>query len=163
MSLYVRVRNSFWTHRKTLRLRAKIGDAAFWVPPRLWACAADNQPDGDFSDYSPEEIATLIGYSADASSMLRALQQTGFMDGKAIHDWQEHNGYHSTFSERAKKAADARWLKESSKEKREYKIRKERRQALLQACFKHRLQGKSTNFTPRKWGNLLHSSPSTGR
>lgn len=109
MSLFIRVQTSFWTHRKTMRLRARIGDSAFWLPPRLWSYAAENQPDGNFADYSAQELAMLLGYSEDAQAMLQALQELGFMDGMEIHDWNEHNAYHQTFADRAKKAAEARW------------------------------------------------------
>lgn len=119
MSLFVRIDVGFWQHRKTLRLRALIGDAALWIPPRLWCYAAQNQPDGDFTEYLPEEIAMLIGYSGNAVSMLEALQQAKFFDGMLIHDWKEHNGYHETFAVRAKTAANARWEKDRKrKEKR---------------------------------------------
>lgn len=113
MGLYVRVLNSFYSHRKTLRLRAILGDAAYWVPPRLWAYAAENQPDGCFSGYSAEELAIVIGYSGDAQAMLQAMLQAGFLESEPlrIHGWEEHNSYHSTFAERAKKAAEARWAK----------------------------------------------------
>lgn len=111
MSLFIRLDSGFWTHRKTMRLRASIGDAALWVPPRLWNYAAQNQPDGNFSDYTATELAMLLGYQADAQALLQALQQVGFMDGMQIHDWHEHNGYHATFAARAKKAAAARWKK----------------------------------------------------
>lgn len=111
VGLYIRVLNNFYTHRKTLRLRALIGEAAFWVPPRLWAYASENQPDGCFRDYSSVELALLIGYAGDAQALLQALLQAQFLDAQPIriHDWDEHNGYHSAFSERAKKAAEARW------------------------------------------------------
>jgi hypothetical protein len=109
MSLHVRLQTSFWTHRKTLRLKVRIGEAALWVLPRIWSYAAENQPDGLFVNYSAEELAMLIGYSGDAQALLQALQDCGWFDGMAIHDWQEHNGYHHTFAIRAKKAADARW------------------------------------------------------
>jgi len=114
-NLYVRVFTGFYKHRKTLRLRATLGNDAYWIPPSLWAYAVENQPDGVFSDYSPEEIASLIGYNGDASIMLQALLKSGFMDDAPlrIHDWGEHNGYHKTYSERAKKAANARWAKPS--------------------------------------------------
>ena len=102
MSLFIRVQTSFWTHRKTMRLRARIGDSAFWLPPRLWSYAAENQPDGNFADYSAQELAMLLGYSEDAQAMLQALQELGFMDGMEIHDWNEHNAYHQTFADRAK-------------------------------------------------------------
>lgn len=118
--LYVKVFTGFYTHRKTLRLRAALGDAAYWIPPKLWAYAAENQPDGIFKDYSAAEIASLIGYSnptRDASSMLQALLQAGFMDDKPlrIHDWQEHNSFHQVYSDRARKAAAARWSKSPSR------------------------------------------------
>lgn len=125
MSLYVRVQSSFWTNRKTLRLRVILGNDAFWIPPRLWSYAAENQPDGDFEDYSAEELAMLLGYNGNAQAMLEALQQAGFLDGKVIHAWEEHNDYHRVYSERAKKAAQAKWeaLKEKKQKKEEYRRR----------------------------------------
>jgi uncharacterized phage protein (TIGR02220 family) len=78
----------------------------------MWAYAAENQPDGDLSGYQAEELAMLLGYSGDATSMLQALKDCGFMDlDGMIHDWMEHNSYHKKFSVRAKKAAKARWAK----------------------------------------------------
>lgn len=116
-NLYVKTYTGFYTHRKTLRLRAAIGDDAFWVPPRLWAYAVESQPDGIFEKYTAGEIASLIGYTRDASSMLQALLKAGFMDETPlrIHGWQEHNRYHATYAARAKKAATARWSKSPSR------------------------------------------------
>jgi hypothetical protein len=113
VSLYVRVFSSFYTHRKTLRLQTIIGEAAFWVPPKLWSYACENQPDGIFEQYTAEEMALLIGYKGEPQALLEALLKSGLLDANPlrIHDWEEHNGYHSTFSERAKKAAEARWGK----------------------------------------------------
>lgn len=119
MSLYVRVLCGFYTHRKTLRLKAALGNDAYWIPPRLWCYAAEVQPDGVFADYQAAEIATGIGYTGNAKRMLQALLQAGFLDRDPlrIHDWHDHNGYHVVFADRAKKAAAARWQKERSKEK----------------------------------------------
>lgn len=128
MSLYIRMETGFWTHRKTLRLKARLGEAAFWVVPRLWCYAAENQPDGNFSDYLPGEIAMLVGYDKDSQAMLQALQECGFMDGMTIHGWEERNKYHQSFSDRAKKAADARWGKKRKRDK----TREDKRQALLE-------------------------------
>lgn len=125
MSLFVRLEAGFWTHRKTMRLRALIGDAALWLPPRLWSYAAQNQPDGDFSNYMPEELAMLLGYTSNAQAMLGALQQSGFMDEMKVHDWQEYNGYHRAFAERAKKAAAARWKGVSKTERKGEEKRRE--------------------------------------
>ena len=113
--LYIQVKTGFYTHRKTVRLRIKFGSDAYWIPPRLWAYAAENQPDGDLSGYTSEELAELIGCQKYATSMLQALKDCGFVDENGfIHDWSEHNGYHERYSERAKKAAAARWGKEKS-------------------------------------------------
>lgn len=108
--LYVRVMTGFYTHRKTVRLKLKIGSDAFWIPPKLWAYCAENQPDGDVSGYSSEELAELIGCLNHATSILQALKESGFVDESGfVHDWADHNGYHERFSSRAKKAAAARW------------------------------------------------------
>jgi hypothetical protein len=47
------------------------------------------------------------------------LLKAGFLDSDPlrVHDWQDHNGYHQAFSERAKSAARARWQKERTKGK----------------------------------------------
>jgi hypothetical protein len=120
--LYIKLFTDFYSHRKTARLRARVGDDAFWIPPRLWAYAAEHQIDGDFSGYSSEELAMLMGCDKHASSILEALLAAGFLDADGkIHDWADHNGFHSTFSNRAKKAADARWKKEKKQKKEDYK------------------------------------------
>ena len=112
MSLFVRLETSFWTHRKTMRLKVLLGESALWLPLRLWSYAATHQQDGDFSGYSAEELAMLLGYSSNACSMLEALISTGFVDSDLkIHDWEAYNSYHVVFSERAKIAATARWEK----------------------------------------------------
>jgi hypothetical protein len=102
-------------HRKTTQLWDALGDCAYWIPPRLWAYAAEHQPDGIFEKYSPRQIAKALEYPGDASEMLQALLDASFMDSNPlrIHDWAEHNEYHRTFAERAKKAAAARWAKPS--------------------------------------------------
>ena len=119
MSLYVRLNCNFYTHRKTAKLRAVLGEAALWLPPRLWAYAAENQPDGVFKDYTAAELASHLGYTKDAKRMLEALLQAGFLDSGPlrIHAWNQYNGYHAVFAARAKNAAEARWQKERSKEK----------------------------------------------
>jgi len=116
MSHYIRLSTNYYTHRKTVRLKAKLGECAYWLMPRLWSYAAEHQPDGDFSDYSAEEIAEFIGYQGDAQAMLQAMLDACFFDATSmhLHSWEDHNGYHASFSARAKKAAEARWAKQPS-------------------------------------------------
>jgi hypothetical protein len=118
--LYIRVETSFYTHRKTAKLRSLIGDDAFWIVPKLWAYAAENQPDGDLSRYESPQLAMLLGCPKHATSILEALIECGFVDSDGIiHDWGEYNGYHLRFSERAKAAAQARWAKKKEPKKRQ--------------------------------------------
>lgn len=124
-----------------MRLRATLGDDALWIPPRLWAYAADNQPDGDFSGYSDQEVAMLIGYSKDATSMLQALTSAGFLDtDRKIHDWAVHSGFHEMHAARAKKAADARWNRNRSKQSIAERTGAEQSKhsaSIPQACLEH--------------------------
>lgn len=140
MSLFIRVDCSFFHHRKTNRLRALIENDALWVPPALWAFAAEYQPDGDFKDYSDKELAISIGYTGNAQALLQALLQAGFLDkNKKIHDWAIHNEYHTSHSEKARKAAVARWEKERIK--KESKRREERGSAssIAPSITEHRI------------------------
>ncbi len=118
--LHIKLFTSFWNHRKTAKFRSLIGNDALWIMPKLWCYAADNQPDGNFSTYTPEEIAMLIGYQGDAQAMLQAMLQACFIEKDyRLHDWEEHNGYHHSYAERARKAAKARWDKEESTKEEE--------------------------------------------
>lgn len=140
MSLFIRVFTNFYSHRKTAKLRAALGNDALWVPPRLWAYASENQPDGDFSGYSASEIAMLIGYTGDAQAMLQALLQAGFLDSDLkIHDWSDHNSYHATYKERAKNAAKARWAGQDKTGDRQDKTGQEASIAtsIAKHCYKH--------------------------
>lgn len=141
VSLFIRLDCSFFRHRKTIRLRSLIGDAAFWVPPALWVYAAEHQPDGDFSGYTDKELELAICYTpcvSNAPSMLQAMLQAGFLDADMkVHDWSEHNGYHQVHKEKARAAANARWGKERTKEtseRREENRGEERRSAPSNAC-----------------------------
>lgn len=115
--IYIKLNVNFYNNRKTIKLRSLIGTDAYWIPPRLWCYAAQNQPDGDFSGYTSDELSMLLGCDKYASSIAQVLQQAGFLDADLkIHDWEDHNGYHKNYSERAKKAANARWNKDKKPE-----------------------------------------------
>lgn len=139
VSLYIRLDSSFWNHRKTLRLHSIIGDAAFWIPPKLWCYAATNQPNGDFSEYTETELSLIIGFrDKDPHALVQALITAGFMDAdRKLHNWKEWNAYHNTFANRARKAAIVRWSRKDKdnerivkgKEKSKHSLRKD--QALL--------------------------------
>ena len=150
-NLYVRLHSSFWTHRKTLQLRRKLGDAAFWIPPRLWSFAAENAPDGDLSNYQAEDLAMLVQYSGNAQEMLQALNDAGFLENGIIRNWAERNSFHVTNHDRAKKAAEARWAKRTEKlsEEKDRDKDKEKEKECKQASPKQCLgNAPSIRFVP---------------
>lgn len=83
--------------------------------------------------------------------MLEALLQAGFLDqDMKIHDWLEHSGFHELYAARAKKAAEARWEKERTKEKgTEAELRGAE---LKQHCFKH-TSSNASSIQPEPKGN----------
>ena len=110
MSLYIRLLNDFWTHRKTLRLQSIAGDVGIAALLRLWSHTAQHQPNGDYSAYDPQDFNLMVSSLIPASSrtqaggkkelsIVKALQEAGFLDGLKVHDWEEHNGYHSRYAE----------------------------------------------------------------
>ena len=109
-NLYVRLKTGFFTNLKTFNLKAKIGNDAYWIPPRLWTYAAESQPDGDFSQHSNAVLAEVLGCVQYAANLKELLTDAGFLDGDGkIHNWAAHNSYHEAYSARAKKAAATRW------------------------------------------------------
>lgn len=95
-----------------MRLTAILGPCAPLFPLRLWTYASENQPDGNFADYSPDEIASICSCSSNAQAMLDALHHAGFLDSNGfLHDWDEHNGFHTSMADKARRAALVRWKK----------------------------------------------------
>jgi hypothetical protein len=111
MMTYIRLYTDFFRHRKTLKLKASIGESAMFVMPRLWAYAAESQPDGLFKGYSPEAIRDISGFSGDPALLVSALLECGYLDSKTmqLHEFELHNGFHLLAKARAKAAAEARW------------------------------------------------------
>jgi uncharacterized phage protein (TIGR02220 family) len=158
--LYIRVMTGFYSHRKTVRLRVKIGSDAFWIPPRLWAYAAEHQPDGNLSGYTSAEIAELIGCPKYASSILQALKDCGFIDENGfIHDWPEHNGYHDTFSKRAKIAAAARWGKKDLLSE----IGNGKKKEEIEIGDKHSSSNATSIYSPDSRAALLYLNEKSGK
>lgn len=153
-NLYIRLKTGFFSNLKTLRLRARIGDDAFWIPPRLWTYAAENKTDGDFSTFTSEELASLLGCDKYATSIRQALVDVGFLDldGK-IHGWGEHNAYHETYKSRARAAADVRWAPHRAK--KEKKQKKENTE-------KETLKGKEEQASPSDASSNASSMKSKG-
>ena len=123
---YIQLDTGYYTHRKTWKLQALLGDAAKWVMPALWCYALQNQPDGDFSSWEGKELALAIGFNGDPSQLQQSLYASGYMtESGQLHGWEERQSYVRGRKAKAEKAALARWSGEEKEEKEE----KERKSA----------------------------------
>lgn len=110
----------YFSHRKILRLCAKLGSWAEIIPIKLWVYTGKFHPEsGLLIGYSPEELIAIIGVrpeaGRDATSILQALLDCGFLvtaeGGYQVHQWLEYQGHIAAFSIRGKTAAKKRWAK----------------------------------------------------
>ena len=116
MNTDFRVSVSLPTHPKALKLMRRLGDRSFYCLIRFWSFVAQNRPDGDITGLDTDDIEIACDWQGDAGSMHRALLDLCFIecigDKVLVHDWEDHNGFafHARErSEKAKKAAEARW------------------------------------------------------
>lgn len=121
----VRVSTALPTHPKTLRLEHALGPAGFAALVKLFCWAGDHRPDGDLSGISDDDLELSVGWK-QKQRLIPVLAKVGFLEGKArsrrIHDWNYHQPFVATKSqriERARLAAAARWQKASPEQKRE--------------------------------------------
>ena len=119
MNKDIRLNVFFFKHRKTLKLRRKLGAEGVLALMTLWTEAAINRPDGILTGYDEEDIAIASGWPGEPEELVTALLECGFLerleDGTyKIHDWEEHQPWAvgaKERSEQARKAALARWNK----------------------------------------------------
>lgn len=78
-------------HPKTKRLCRVLGinrREAIGLLHILWWWVLDFAPEGDLSAYSDEDVADSIDWEGDASELITALTQAGFLDAdRRVHDW----------------------------------------------------------------------------
>lgn len=112
---------NFFSHRKTMRLIAQLGDRAVAGLLRLWCYAAQHFPDtGALSDLSDVELEYIMQWTGTQGELVKTLVGIGFLDvvGSTchIHGWQDHAGHLVIYRERAKKGALARHLKNAARD-----------------------------------------------
>lgn len=116
---YLNLDVDFFTHRKTIRLIGRLGQAAIGLPLRLWAYAAKHHcEDGMLVGYQDAELEMFMNWTGENGFAIAALVEVGFIDkvdgGYQIHDWSEHAGHLVAFKKRAKSASKARWKRYAS-------------------------------------------------
>lgn len=120
MNTDIRLSTSFFSHPKTVKLIRRTGAEGVLCLQRLWIWAAQNRVDGNLSGFDDDDIEIIAGWTGTAGGLVQALSALRFFDGCteafSLHGWSEHQAYVTKEPERianAKKAANARWGKES--------------------------------------------------
>lgn len=113
---YLNLDLDYFSHPKTNRLIGLLGRGSEAFPLRLWCyCGKYHTGDGRLSDYSVQEIESVLGWCGESGKLVQALLKVGFLHkdttGYYVHDWLEHEGHLGALKEKAKNAAKARWDK----------------------------------------------------
>lgn len=122
MNSDIRLSVSFWDHWKTIVLKEDLGYQAVESLQRLWCFSAINKPTGKLVGMNSRAIEIAARWPGDPGVLIAKLVELAFLDFiddvYELHDWEEHNGYvvHAPDrSEKAKKAASARWESKNGK------------------------------------------------
>jgi len=105
----------YFDHPKTKRLIGLLGRGAEVLPIRLWCyCGKYHRRDGSLTDYSPQEIETIVGWWGQKGEAIEAMVRVGLLDMSRentfrVHDWKQHAGHLEKYSKAAKVGSKARW------------------------------------------------------
>ncbi len=88
----IRLDTDFFDHKKTVRLRRRLGDAGLVCLQKLWIEAARYEPDG-IIDMSEEDIEERMGWKGAPGLFVNALcdEKTQFLDRMPNGDFKLHN------------------------------------------------------------------------
>lgn len=86
------------THHKTVDLARRLGIerwGAVGILESLWHATAERTPQGDIGKLSDDEISYYVGWSGDASTLVRALVDSRWLNEcnthrLLVHDWHDH-------------------------------------------------------------------------
>lgn len=106
----------YFNHRKTKRLIRLLGKGSEVLPLKLWVYTARYfADDGRLTGISAQEIEDECQWWGSSGEMVRVmlLPEVKFLIQDAeticVHQWIDHEGHISAFSERAQKGAQKRW------------------------------------------------------
>lgn len=94
MAIYVCIHTVLGRHPKMRDLARVLCEPIVHVKGylvSLWSAALEMREDGDLSAWSPAFVAQAAEYEGEID-FLAALQKTGWLDGKVIHDWVDYAG-----------------------------------------------------------------------
>jgi len=123
MSTDIRVKTSFFRHRKTKRLRRICGYEGVVALLILWSYAADHKSTGLLTGMDADDIEESAEWDGERGTFFNAITDAkiNFLERREddyyLHDWHDHQGWvvnAKSRSEAGKKAAAARWNKKYS-------------------------------------------------
>lgn len=114
----VRISVTLRNHRKTRRLRKRLGADACWSLVCLFLFAGEQRWTGELHGMSAEDIEDEADWDGKPGEFVDTLVELRFLDIVdgiyVIHDWEQHNPFAATKGQRiekGRKAAEARWSK----------------------------------------------------
>ena len=128
MNKDIRLKVTFPNHKKTIKLIHLAGHEAFYSLVQLWCYVAQNHPKGILKDYDKDDLEIVSKWTGLRGLFAKSVtkKEIGFVNkiknGFEINDWEEHNPYvfHADErSEKARKAAKARWKPTDSNSSRD--------------------------------------------
>jgi hypothetical protein len=118
----IRLKVTFPTHRKTVKLIHLVGCEGFFSLLQLWCYTAQNHSKGVLDGYDKDDIEIAAMWKGKRGEFLKAAIKVGYVkkikNGYEIHEWKEHNPYAFHAEERSEKArvaAKKRWEVSGSK------------------------------------------------
>lgn len=95
MEAWIKVHHDLSDHPKVYALADELKVeqyAAVGLVVSLWIWAIIHAPDGDLERFPDAAIARACHWHKPAAGLVKALQDSGFLDGRRIHDWDEYAG-----------------------------------------------------------------------
>lgn len=93
MEAWIKVYHDLSDHPKTYALAdaLKVEQfAAVGIVVCLWTWAIIHAPEGDLERFPDAAIARACHWHKPAAGLVKALQDSGFLDGRRIHDWDQY-------------------------------------------------------------------------
>lgn len=145
LGIDIRIQTTVFQNPKVKRLQARLGAEGVLSLFRLWCYAGINRPDGILRDIAFEEIEPLVvDWTGTPGAFLAALRELRLVDDRdgipAIHDWEENQPWavgSNYRTEKAAKAAAARWGKAKNSPERQNKESNNDGTSMLGACNEH--------------------------
>lgn len=93
----IRLKTSWRTHPKRVKLQRRLGHAGVTAATDLWLFCGSERTEGDLAGMTAEDIAIAAQWDGDPQRFVDTLVELGLLDGSpngySIHDWWEINPY----------------------------------------------------------------------